>query len=451
MMFMGTNITSTPTLPKSLKHADAMFQSCHNLVSFREPLPSGLESGSFLFANCSKLKKAPLVIPGSCKNASFMFTNCESIENTPRLSVGTEYADFMFSGCHKLTEPPRMPQTLKTYDCMAADCPGIDATIKRRNDMKLKEQRSAFIRQMDKPTLSQKFGRAFSAIMQFHAIRQMGYSTFKAPFVVHMMRKSGAMSADFAGGMAALAMSSRKGGMMTMLAAQAAQNAIKHREKTAAQKAVRLQDWDRIHGYGDGGKNSMHMASQAAKDARKGLFTSVSKMSGNERMAYQARYCGSYPYREDLFNNLSKNNHGELTPNDKKGMAKWFIDEMSTAATYYKEGVRLIEDGGIYKTEQEKAAAMAGLRELSLLQTKPLMEMADRMQAQHQLFNDGDIRQISEIMNSLPVMEERGDYASAQYGSKNVHNIAKDRLNEVLRAMYGGTIAEDTDEYSMGV
>lgn len=431
LTFSHTNVESVPKLPMSLKFGDGMFQNCENLKDGRVILPPQMESASFMFANSKNMAKGPAVVPGTCKNASFMFAGCESLQNTPKLGKGVLYADFMFADCHSLKDPPVMPKSVRNAECATVNCPGIDATVAKRNEAKLQKDREKFIHKMDRPTLGQRMSSAFSAIMQAHALHQMGYGLIAGPMMVHEMRKSGMMRKDFAGGMAALAMTRPQGGLTSTVAMMSMNRAAKKQAKKEVERQIRMETWDRVHEYGQGSRKDFKMVTTAAKDAKNGLFIRVQHMSSNEKIAYQNRSCGTYSYREDMFNQIA--NSGYMDEKTKQNMSKWFQQEMSAAATYYKEGKRAIEmDNIMFPTAASKAAAMLGLDEISRLQTEPLMESADRLQKQYQLFNEGDIRNITKMMDGMPVQQGKESFDKQAHAGINMNDAARNRAEEAI-------------------
>lgn len=444
--FMGTNITSVPKLPNSLKYADSMFQNCLDLQVGQTLIPPMVESASFMFANCPSMKYGPKVVPGTIKNANFMFAGDTRLEQTPRLGNGIQYGEFMFANCPSLSEMPKVPKSMTEYDHMTYACDGLDAVAERKAAEKTAKARAKFEKKMDQPTFRQRASSAFSAVMQCHAMRQMGYGFVMAPVMTHMMRKNGAFSKDFAGGMAAAAMTRGRGGLTSMVAAKAAANAVRNKQKMAAKKDEKLNEWDRLHGAGMGSRQDKVQATVARMDAKRDLYRKILEMSSSEKLVHQERYGGTYQYREDMMNRIVNSNVG-VDVQTKRAMSKWYQEQMSAAAVYYQEGVNAIRKGDIYQTPRAQEEALAGLKEISRMQMEPLMESAQRMHTQYKIFNDGDLRQIDKLTKDMPSEKAKGStFRQRQTPSKEDMNRHKQSYYEQAVNRFGFDETMDSEK-----
>lgn len=436
LMFANTDITSVPKLPKSLQNADSMFQNCRRLRSARVVFPASLSSAAFMFANCGSLTDGPRMIPGTVKNANFLFAGCTQMQNTPVLGNGIQYGEFLFANCKSLTRMPNIPPSLRESDHMTYDCDGLDRVARERQAARVEKERERMEKKLDRPGFLAQAGSAFSAVMQCHAMRQMGYGFIMAPVMTYLMRKNGGFSKTFSGGMAAMAMTRPGGSLLNYMAAQSAK---KEQQKAAQQREKKRQDlasFDRAHADGVHYGSDQSAAAKGRQDVRKGLCSKVLSMSSSEKMVYRERFGGTYRYREEIMTRMADRPDAFRQLN-RSMVSKWYKQQMSAAAAYYREAEAEIQNGTQYGTKAEKAEAMRGLRELSRMQMEPLMASAERMQSQYHLFNDGDLMEIDRITRDLPSEQAKGATFSSRY------RPGPDTAERVRRTMEQFSFAED--------
>ena len=118
---------------------------------------------------------------------------------------------------------------------------------------------------------------------------------------------------------------------------------------------------------------------------------------------YRALYNQQYTQREQIM--CAMDGKGMLDSRSKHNMSQWYQQQMSSCATYYAEGVRSIKDSDMNPIEKQRA--MKGLKEVSRLQMEPLMQSAEYMQTTYHIFNDGDMRNIKNLLADLPSEKEK--------------------------------------------
>lgn len=446
-MFMNRDITSMPHLPNSAEDAYGMCAGCKSLLTADAALPKSLKRSQFMFMACDNLQQGPAFV--SSENADYMFAGCRAMKNTPKLANGMEHADYMFYECDGLSQQPTVPKTMRSCENMTHGCGGIDAAVDIQKQAQLERERAKYEKKLSKPSIAARMGSVFSALMQCHAMRQMGYGFLAAPMMTHQMRKSGQFSKDMAGGLSAMAMSS-KNGVATMLAGKMRANADKTAEKRNIRNADKMATWDNLRGHNAKGTVSDTIAVTRAKfDMKRGYFT---KMANNppDASVEEERYGGTYGYREDLMQKVASC-EGGVTEDIKKNMSDWYQTQMSSCVAYYAEGLRAIEHGDTYQTPVEKAQAIAGLHEISRIQMKPLIQSAERMQNQFSIFNEGDLRTIAKMTHDMPYEREQAqdfaqrvtpDQSTMSQKAQQMHRLTREE--KVRRTMH--TFEEQASE-----
>lgn len=410
MMFMNTNIVSAPKIPMSVESMFASFASCKELKKANIMIPPKVKSAEFMFANCSQLEHGPGLVPGNVDNVNYMFAACENLRNTPRIGSGVQQGEYMFAGCKNLTKEPNVPRSMVEYNNMTCNCDGIDAAKDAKAAARLEKDRAKYVKKLNRTSLMSKIGSGFGFAMQVHAMRQSGYNLLMAPFMVHSMRKNGQLSTTFTGGVAAHMMT--KGGMAGFMGLKLATKSAENQDKKHQQNVQKVKRWDNAHAVGQGTSKDMKAQARAAKDMNKGLFLRVANASGQERDMYRQMYDQHYVIRENMMQKLDSTDM--LDSKSKQIMSKWYQQQMSSAANYYSEGVRSIRESDM--SASEKRDAMRGLREVSRMQMEPLMESAERMQSNYQIFNTGDLRNIKSITADMPSEKAKGVDFTARVG-----------------------------------
>lgn len=402
LTFNGTDIKSTPKIPSSVEFMYGSFASCHQLETADMLIPPSVKSSEFAFADCVNLKKGPSVIPGTIDNANYMFANCSSLENTPKIGKGVKQGERMFMGCEKLTKEPNVPSSMTEYKDMTRGCTGIDAAKDAQAQAKLARDREKYAKKLTRKGMLAQIGSGFGFAMQVHAMRQSGYNMLIAPLMVHSMRKNGQLATNFTGGIAANMMT--KGGMSGVLGMKLAQTSANNEIKRQQQNRARMTDWDNAHSVGQGTRKDLQSQTRAKKDLKRGLFVRMGMEAGaEEKSMYRALYNQQYAQREQIM--CTMDGKGLLDSRTKHNMSQWYQQQMSSCATYYAEGVRSIKDSDMNPVEKQRA--MKGLKEVSRLQMEPLMQSAEHMQTTYQIFNDGDMRNIKNLLADLPSEKEK--------------------------------------------
>lgn len=403
LMFTNTNIKSAPKIPMGVESMFATFASCHQMETANINIPPTVKAGEFMFTDCQRLKTGPSVIPGTIDNANYMFAACHELQNTPKIGRGVQQGEYMFAGCEKLTKEPNVPRSMVEYKNMTIGCKGIDEEKDRQAQLQLEKDRHKYIDKLNRKSLMSQIGSGFSFAMQVHAMRQSGYNMLMAPVMVHQMRKNGQLSRTFAGGVAANMMT--KGGVQGILGMQLAQKSYDNEVKKQEQNKQRLTNWDNAHASGQGTAKDLQAQTRANKDLKRGLFTRMGQVSAEEKNMYRQMYDQNYTLRENMMQKLDSSNM--LDSRSKQAMSKWYQQQMSSCATYYAEGMRSIQnDKSLNPVERKRA--MDGLKEVSRLQMEPLMQSAENIQKQYQIFNEGDLRNIRNLTKDMPSEKAKG-------------------------------------------
>lgn len=403
LMFTNTNIKSAPKIPMGVESMFGTFASCHELESADITIPPTVKSGEFAFTDCKNLKKGPSVVPGTIDNANYMFAACGNLQNTPKIGSGVQQGEFMFAGCETLRKEPNVPRSMVAYKNMTMGCTGIDEEKDRQAQVKLEKDRKQYVSKLNHKSLFSYIGSGFSFAMQVHAMRQSGYNMLVAPVMVHNMRKEGKLSRTFSGGLAANMIT--KGGLQGVIGNKIAQTSYENEIKKQQQNKQRLVDWDNAHASGQGTRKDLQAQTRANKDLKRGLFTRIGQAGAEEKNMYRQMYDQNYTLRENMMQKLDSMNM--LDSRSKQSMSKWYQQQMSSCATYYAEGVRSIQNDKSLNPV-EKARAMKGLQEVSRLQVEPLMQSAENIQKNYQIFNDGDLRNIRLLTKELPSEKAKG-------------------------------------------
>ena len=428
MMFMHSNIKSTPKIPNSVESTYAMFAECKDLKTVNGRIPPSVKDGPFMFANCSNLEKGPSVIPGTMHDINYIFTGCSELKNTPRLGNGIQYAECAFADCKSLTDAPKVPRSMMESQYMTSGCDGIDAAQDAKARKELIKARENYSKKLDSPSLMQRMGNGFSAVLQVHAMRQAGYNMLVAPLMVHMMRKNGQLSKSFSGGVASVMMT--RGGMSSNIGAYLNQRDINKQRKTAERNQKLMQNWDTAHAYGMGTRKDVQAQTDASQDMKKGLFLKVTDCNACEKAKLRQRFGGDYSYREQIMT-MYANKNG-LSARAKHATSKWYQEQMSAVTSYYVEGLRAIDNNPKYKTVAMREQARNGLKEISAMQLEPLMQSAENMQNKYHIFNEGDMRVIAKMTQNMP-SEKAKDMTFSQrvgWSSSNAAVLKDDAIHK---------------------
>ena len=395
-MFMGSNIKSAPSLPVSVESAQATFADCHQLKSAKISVPPACKNTAFMFSNCENLEKGPRSIPSTCNTMDYMFAGCASMKHTPNINHGVKSMNGAFIECRSLKDAPNVPKSVVQANNATWGCQGIDKAKDEKANREREKARQKLEKKLDRPTLSSKIGSMFSAVMQVHAMRKMGYGIVAAPMMAHMMRQQGTFTRDFRGGIGAVALS--HGGAMGRLVYQSNMTkSHENAEKAAARKQEKLAQFDRLYGQGSAyNRQTKAMAAKGSRDQKNGLFLRVLDMETLEKNIYRESHGNESVYKahEDMF---ASSYGGVLGEADKKNVAKWYKEQLAEKAAYFSEAEQAIKTDKRYSASQREDA-MRGLDEMREVSLDPMIESMSRVQGKFQIFNDGDQRDIDKMM-----------------------------------------------------
>lgn len=443
MMFMNSSITSMPKLPNSLLNADSMFAGCRSLTEVKVPLNRNLKEANFMFFNCPNLEVGPVVLPKSLQDANFMFANCAKLSNTPELQNGIRSAEYMFGSCRSLTKTPKIPQSMQEYSGLTFNCTKLDEASRQKNEARMMKERAKFEKQLNRKSFMQHVGSGVSAIMQCHAMRQAGYGFLMAPIMTHMMRKNGQFQKSFSGGLAATAM--RRGGVSSVLLYGLASHSEKKAKQRELSNKAKLAAWDRVNKATGGNvtDKSMKSVTVADKDVKRGFFTRFADMSYTQKLPFMELYGGQYQLRESILHR-AYDNGSFITPAQKHQLSEYYQEQLGACVAYYNEAKVAI--GRTYKDQPEQyEKAMKGLNDVSAVQVIPLVTSMERMQKDFQIFNDGDLYNMSKMLERMPsersakepFLERMGGMADVKARKDvrysefmNRHNVSKEAMRQ---------------------
>lgn len=400
MMFSGTGITSMPVIPDSVLSADCMFSGCTSLKTVSRDLGKNVKDANFMFGGCVNLEQGPVVVPGNIKNANYMFMMCSNMKNTPVLEKGIQTGECMFSGCKSLKTAPNVPKTMQEYFGMTSGCSGLDAASILKNEEKMMKSRKQFEKQLNRKSLTQHIGSGLSAVMQCHMLRQSGYGMIMAPIMTHVFRKNGQLGNTLSSAMAMNAM--RRGGVSSVIMYGFANHAEKKAAKREASNQAKMEAWDRISKATGGNVNSrsMKFATMAEKDTKRGLFTQIHDLSYTEKLPFYEIYGAQQGLKENILAKAYEN-RSYLSPTEKHTLAEYYQSEVASCAAYYAEAKVAIAEQ--YKNNpKQRMKALKGLDQVSSMQLSPLVSSIERLQDRYQIFNDGDLYNISKMVEKMP-------------------------------------------------
>lgn len=398
-MFMGTDIKSGVVIPAGVECTSMMYANCHSLESAKVSLPPTVTDASFMYACCENLREGPKLVPGSVKNADYMLMDCVSLQNTPRFGQGVESMNGTLAYCKSLKDVPVIPNTVKQSNYTTIGCEGMDKHKDEQAAKQMQKAREKYEKKLDRPSFGARVGSMFSAVLQTHALRRMGYGAVMAPIMTHMLRKQGMLGKDLSSGVATMAMT--KGGVMShMIYRKAQENAVKKVERQAERKAEKMARWDRLYGNGTEFNRKMEAsAANAERDVHRGLFRRLPTMETSQLNMYRESHGHAEIYRQqaDLLESQSGAN---LDAVSKKQISKWFMDELSKKTTYLKEAEAAIESD-TKLTASQRAESMMGLDIMREISLSPLTQTMQDLQRKHQLFNEGDCRNIDKMVQEI--------------------------------------------------
>lgn len=401
-MFEGTAIESVPAIPEGVVHARAAFKDCAKLEEGGSKLPSTLRDMDFMYANCNGMKYGPNRIPKGCETANYAFVGCGGMVNTPAIKSGMKEMDGMFAGCKSLTKSPSVPRTVTSSRDTTYGCTGIDKQKDAERQASIQKARAKYEKKLNRKGFGERVGNMFSACMQCHAMRKMGYGIVMAPIMTHMMRKNGQFGKNASAGFQAAAMVGKKKGSMQM-ARMFAEMSKNSETKKQARREEQMAKWDRL--YGDGTKFSQQvesMSKNAAKDQRSDLFERISRMAAPEKQIYKQTH-GKAGVYEAMANQFRENVGPSATVEDKKNLAGWYKKQMESELAYYKSASDLI--GSNAKSAAAKKRQMAGLGEIRDISTEELVRTAKELNDEYQIFNEGDQRDMDRMMKAMGCKE----------------------------------------------
>ena len=405
-MFANSKLKSAPQIPMGVQNMDMAFMGCENLKSAKITIPPTVRDMNLTFAGCKNMTKGPVVIPGTVKNADYAFAQCASLKTTPRLGHGMESISGIFADCRNLTKTPTIPQTVRRADYATSNCPGMDGARDAKAQERLEKARAKQYEKLTRPTLGAKLGQSISYLMQAHALRKMGYGAVMAPIIAHSMRKNGVIAKDFRSGFGMMMMNRNPmmGRMMMMNAKDRVEKSEKQRQATIDRK---MAAWDRAHdSYSYGLIETKNIFAKAGlngeKDAKNNMFLRMANMDGSQLNIYRETHgrSAAYDQQERVLNAASQNGVG-LDAQARHQYATWYKQQMAQYMQYFRDADAQIDQMNYSKAQ--RADAKEGLGLMKDIGLSPIVASMRRMQQDHQLFNDGDMRDIDRMMKSIGV------------------------------------------------
>ncbi len=428
-MFANSNIKSTPYIPLGVESTFSMFGGCRELEDASSAIPPTVRDAQGMYMNCYNLVKGPSSVPGNVKDMSYMFMDCQCMKNTPKLHRGIERANLAFANCKSITRAPKIPRTLTQHNNMTMQCSALDAQKDKERNADFLKARARYQKRLDKPSFGAQMGSSLSAVMQIYSMHQAGYNLLTAPIAVMYLRKQGQLDNSFKGALAMHMMS--RGGASAMMGMQlnrsSAEQQKRKREAKARVNDIKMRRFDAAHENGMGSWQDFQAQKRATKDMKRKVFTKVNNMKPKDLAAHKEIHRARYDSVERMNQNLMK--FGSSSGIGKHFMSTWYQKQMAECASYYAEGVQAISENTKY-TQQERDAALNGLNEWSKIKLDPLLDSAERMQREQNIFNDGDMRVINKILRNMPSEKEnpRSFVQRVGYGNKSemgneFHNV----------------------------
>lgn len=399
-MFYGSNVKSVPKIPEGVESAFAMFSECHSLKDGRVSFPASLKETEFMFANSENMLHGPKVIPGTVKNADYMFTGCAAMQNTPIACNGVQSMNGTYALCASLKDTPVIPKSVRQAANATYGCSGMDMARDAKEKSDRIAARAKFEEKLDRPSFGARVGSMFSALLQVHAMRKMGYGIVMAPLMTYQMRKAGNFGRDFNSGLAVLGM--QHGGVAgRMLYNVSSEASAKNAEKQAMRRQEKLAQWDRLYGEGtDFNKKMQGQAARGAQDAKNGLFNRIFNMETSERQIYRESHGKARVYKaqEELLRENFGMSMGSVA--ETKSVAKWYKDQLADKVAYYVEAKNeLNRNPSLSKAQRDRS--LVGLDDFRKEAFGPLVDSMHSVQRDYHLFNDGDVRDINKMFRSV--------------------------------------------------
>ena len=410
-MFAKTKISSTPVLPEGITSGLAMFAKCDFLETANSRIPSSMNETAYMYMDCKNLKIGPGVIPGNVLDAEGMFMNCSNMMSTPRIRDGVKNVSYIFANCERLRKKPDWPRSIEKDVGATSGCIGIDEAEIEKESRRIAKERDKYERKLNRKPFGSNLTSGFSLAMQVHALKQSGMGFGGALLMSSMMRKQNVLGKHLSDGIYAGFLSNRKGGsLVSMLMMTAVRRGASHEMKKNEANMAKLRRYDTLSTVGLGTKSDIKVAGRAAKDAANNVFIAAAGYGPNRCREFSSRYADKF---SKIYAMLTKHagtvsdgrggrsSEASCSRDVKRKVSKAYIEQLSNIVSYYSEGMEYVSDGRVVKGSQQELMEK-GLNRLTELKYKEWLASVQKAQADHGIFNDGDMRVIDQMLSKIP-------------------------------------------------
>lgn len=419
-MFRGTNVVSMPKIPAGVEYANAAFMDCNKLEDSSEyPLPDTLKQTAHMFANCKNLRNGVKELPSSVEDAPCMYLDCEKLLHPTKLNEGTKDASYMYTGCANMREKPNIPKSLVSADDMTYGCTTLDEQRQTAHDKQYRSTRKAVEKSFDIPhNIRKKTGAILSSFMQCHALRSQGFGFMEAAGQVYAMRKNGQLGTGFSDGLTYMANLSGSHGMLAMMARGSRWVSNKLESGYESRRSAALSHVDKVNTNGlINGNMDRRMSANAQNMVKKNQFVRFEEASYSEKANERERWSQVAKLRERTLEEGMANK--TLTVNKKTDIGNWYLQQLSSYATYYQTAKTAIDEK--YKDDPtQKKQAMSGLYQINQMQMAPMMDSITRNQEKYGFLNEKQRQQMNRILEQMP--QAAGSRSRLKTVEKDVKN-----------------------------
>lgn len=419
-MFRGSNVVSMPKIPAGVEYANAAFMNCNKLEDSSEyPLPDTLKQTAHMFANCKNLRNGVKELPPSVEDAPCMYLDCEKLLHPTKLNEGTKDASYMYTGCANMREKPNIPKSLVSADDMTYGCTTLDEQRQTAHDKQYRSTRKAVEKSFDIPhNIRKKTGAILSSFMQCHALRSQGFGFMEAAGQVYSMRKNGQLGTGFSDGLTYMANLSGSHGMLSMMARGSRWVSNKLESGYESRRSAALAHVDKVNTNGlINGTMDRRMAMNAQNMVKKNQFVRFEEASYSEKASERERWSQVAKLREHTLEESMENK--TLTVNKKTDIGNWYLQQLSSYATYYQTAKTAIDEK--YKNDPtQRKQAMSGLYQINQMQMAPMMDSITKNQEKYGFLNEKQRQQMNRILEQMP--QAAGSRSRSKTVEKDVKN-----------------------------
>lgn len=409
LTFATCDIKSVPLIPDSVESMNGTFACCDTLKKFDCSLPRRLTSMVACFYGCESMKRGPNVVPSTTEDVSFAFAGCGLLEDPPRFNRGLKRANGSFVNCYSLEKKPCFPSTVVESVGATAGCYTLDDISSVEDDSRFMKERAKMVSDYNRSIKSVKnnsgFMRGLSFAMQSDMFKKMGMGGIGGIMTLIEMRRRGTMDTGLAGALYAHSASKGDGkkppNMLLMRGMAGRDRAREEKAKQMTSVAMsRIGAFDAAHSSGVTGESSSRIIdssiARATTDINSGLLISASGYT-DERLQALAKLKYGKPY-EALESKL--NVRGSLTSGRTlNAVSREYLDQLRETTAYYASARSMILSDRSYSEVQRKTM-LEGLDKLVKTDVGTWCDSANRVQSRYALFNEGDLRQISNMLET---------------------------------------------------